>query len=118
MISGVHAIIFAPEADAARAFFSEVLGLGAVDAGDGWPIFELPPAELACHPAEGQARTELYLMCRDLDATRARLEAKGVEFVGGVHEQSWGRLAQLVVPGFGPLGLYEPKHPSPLEPFR
>ena len=118
MISGVHAILFARDADATRAFFRDVLGLDSVDAGGGWLIFALPPAELAFHPTDGEPRVELYLMCRDLEGLRADLTDKGVEFMGSVSEESWGRLANISVPGFGPLGLYEPRHPSPLAPFR
>jgi hypothetical protein len=77
MISGVHAIVFSPAAEALRAFFRDTLGLSSVDAGDGWLIFALPPAELAVHPAEA-ARHEIYLLCQDLDATVATLEKKGV----------------------------------------
>jgi len=118
MILGVHSILYARDADAARDFFRDVLGFEFVDAHGGWLIFGLPPAELACHPTDGEARTELYLMCRDLEAIREQLARKGVRFAGAVTEESWGRLAHIVVPGYGELGLYEPSHPSPLEPFR
>jgi hypothetical protein len=80
MISGVHALLYTPEPDALRAFFRDVLDFGSVDAGQGWLIFALPPAELGIHPADapGEIRSELYLMCDDLDATLRRLEEKGV----------------------------------------
>ena len=114
MITGVHVIVFAPEAERARAFFRDVLALESVDAGGGWPIFALPPAELACHPAEGsEARHELYLMCDDLDGTLAELAARGAETTGDVHEEPWGRVTAIRVPGGGELGLYEPRHPRP-----
>jgi catechol 2,3-dioxygenase-like lactoylglutathione lyase family enzyme len=117
MIAGAHTILFAHDAEAARAFFRDVLELDAVDAGHGWLIFELPPGELACHPAEGAARTELYLMCQDVAATRAALEERGVEFVAPISDEQWGRLTRFVVPGYGELGLYEPRHASPLAEF-
>jgi catechol 2,3-dioxygenase-like lactoylglutathione lyase family enzyme len=69
MITGVHAVVFTTDADADRAFFRDVLELPSVDAGDGWLIFALPPAELAAHPAEANGRHELYLMCDDVGAT-------------------------------------------------
>ncbi len=119
MINAVHSILFARDADAARAFFADVLDLHTVDAGGGWLIFALPPAELACHPGaeRGRGRAELYLMCRDLDSTRRRLEERGVEFVAPVSDEGWGLLTRLRVPGYGELGLYEPRHPSPLPAF-
>jgi catechol 2,3-dioxygenase-like lactoylglutathione lyase family enzyme len=115
MIDGAHTIVFAHDPEAARAFAQDVLGFRAVDAGGGWLVFELPPAELAFHPGEGRSRHELYLMCQDLDRTRAELEAKGVEFVAPISEQRWGRTTRFAFPGAGELGLYEPAHPSPLE---
>ena len=82
MITGAHAIIFSTEAEQARAFLHDVLGLDSVDAGGGWLIFALPPAELAVHPTETETETEheLYLMCDDVHATVAELTAKGAQF--------------------------------------
>jgi predicted enzyme related to lactoylglutathione lyase len=116
VITGTHASVFAEDAHAARAFFSDVLGLRAIDAGGGWLIFALPPAELACHPTspDDSGRHELYLMCDDVDATVADLEAKGVEFVAPISDQGFGRMTRMRVPGGGELGLYQPTHPSPL----
>ena len=116
MIDGIHALLYAPDAEAARAFFRDVLELPSLDEGDGWMYFALPPAELACHPGDGG--TELYLMCTDIEATRAQLEAKGVEFTQPVSDQGWGLVTRVKVPGFGELGLYEPRHKSPLPAFR
>lgn len=110
MITSVHTIVYASDADQARAFFRDVLGLPYVDAHDGWLIFKLPPAELAVHPAADDGRHELYLMCDDIGATMADLEAKGVEFTSPVTEQSFGLVTSIAVPGGGELGLYEPRH--------
>ncbi len=114
MIAGAHAIVFAADAERARAFFGEVLGLPSVDAGGGWLIFALPPAELAAHPSEGEHRAELYLMCDDVQATIAELEGKGVTFAGPVTDQGFGLMTAIELPGGGTLGLYEPRHPTPL----
>jgi catechol 2,3-dioxygenase-like lactoylglutathione lyase family enzyme len=112
VITGAHTILFADDADAARAFFRDVLELPAVDAGDGWPIFALPPAELALHPgASGEQR--LSLMCDDLEATMRDLAGRGAEFTGPVSEERWGRLTTLRVPGAGEVVLYQPTHPAP-----
>ena len=112
MITGLHSIVYASDADAARAFFRDVLEFPHVDAGDGWLIFRAPPAELAVHP--GESSHELYLMCDDIEATVADLTAKGVEFTTPVTDRGWGLLTTLTVPGAGTLGLYEPRHESPL----
>jgi catechol 2,3-dioxygenase-like lactoylglutathione lyase family enzyme len=112
LINAVHSILFAPDADAARAFFTDVLELESVDAGGGWLIFALPPAELAVHPG-GEAKHELYLMTDDLDHTLERLRERGATVAEEPSDQGWGVLASIEVPGFGPLGLYEPRHPVP-----
>jgi catechol 2,3-dioxygenase-like lactoylglutathione lyase family enzyme len=113
MIDAVHSILFARDTDAARAFFADVLSLESVDAGGGWLIFALPPAELAVHPADGEPRHELYLMTGDLGATLTALRERGVDVVDGPSDEGWGVLARIDVPGFGPLGVYEPRHPVP-----
>jgi hypothetical protein len=113
MITGAHSIIYSRDADGVRAFFRDVLELPSVDAGHGWLIFALPPAEVAAHPTEGAGRHELYLMCDDIHATVDELRAKGVEFVGTVEEERWGLVTAIRLPGGGELGLYEPKHPRP-----
>jgi catechol 2,3-dioxygenase-like lactoylglutathione lyase family enzyme len=116
MITGLHAIVFGADAEAVRAFFRDVLELPSVDAGGGWLIFTLPPAELAAHPADEGGRHELYLMCDDIQTTIAELEAKGVEFTRPVSDEGFGLITSLRVPGGGELGLYEPRHPTALSP--
>ncbi len=113
MITGAHAIVYSLDADADRAFFRDVLGFPSVDAGGGWLIFALPPAELAAHPADAGGRHELYLMCDEIESTVAELQAKGVEFTTPVSDQGFGLLTSLKLPGGGELGLYEPRHPIP-----
>ncbi|HEY2241335.1 MAG TPA: VOC family protein [Streptosporangiaceae bacterium] len=114
MITGVHAIMFSPEAEKVRAFLNDVLGLSSVDAGGGWLIFALPPAELAVHPADGAPRHELYLMCDDIEATLADLRAKGVEVAREVADQGWGLLAAIRLPDGTEFPIYQPRHASPL----
>ncbi|WP_262287191.1 VOC family protein [Micromonospora sp. MA102] len=111
MISGAHVIIYSRDPEADRAFFRDTLNYGHVDAGHGWLIFTLPPAELAVHPTEGAPAHELYLMCDDLAATMADLAARGVEFTIPVTEERWGLRTALRLPGGSELGLYEPRHP-------
>jgi catechol 2,3-dioxygenase-like lactoylglutathione lyase family enzyme len=118
MITGVHAIMFSPDAERLREFLRDVLELPSVDAGGGWPIFALPPAELAAHPTEGAGGHELYLMCDDVHATIEELRAKGVEFSRPVSEERFGLITAIALPDGGELCLYEPRHPRPLRNSR
>lgn len=111
MITAVHTLVFADDAEAARAFFRDVLGLPYVDAHDGWLIFRLPPGELAVHPGDAP-RHELSLVCDDVDATVRELAARGVEVLGPVEDRGFGRLARIRVPGAGELSVYQPSHPT------
>lgn len=121
MIAGAHAIIFAEDAGAARAFFRDVLGLNSVDAGDGWLIFALPPAEIALHPGPGWGQPlgghQLFFMCHDVERTVEELGRRGVEFVSPITDEGYGLMTRFKIPGGGEIGLYQPKHPSPLAEF-
>jgi catechol 2,3-dioxygenase-like lactoylglutathione lyase family enzyme len=110
MISGAHVIIYSRDAEADREFFRNVLKFPHVDAGDGWLIFALPPAELAVHPARKNGSVELYLMCDDIRATIKALEKKKVE-CSTPDGQEWGTIVRVRLPSGGKLGLYQPKHP-------
>ena len=112
MISGTHVVVYSKDAEADRAFFSDVLGFKSVDAGHGWLIFALPPAEAAFHPAKEGAH-ELYFMCDDLKAEMAHLAKKGVKF-SKVEDARWGSITKMLLPGGGEVGLYQPKHPTAL----
>ena len=114
MITGSHVIVYSRDADADRAFFRDVLDFPHVDAGGGWLIFKLPPAEVAVHPVDGAPSHELYLMCDDVNATVADLAAKGVS-CAAVTDEGWGLLTSIRLPGGGELGLYEPRHPRATE---
>lgn len=115
MINGAHVIVYSKDPEADRAFFRDVLKFPCVDAGHGWLIFAMPPLEAAFHDSEKNDQHELFLMCDDLAATLRDLKSKRVK-VSEVSEQRWGRLATLALPGGGKIGIYQPKHPSPLKP--
>jgi catechol 2,3-dioxygenase-like lactoylglutathione lyase family enzyme len=115
MINGAHVVIYTKNPEADRAFFRDVLGFPSVDAGRGWLIFAMPPLEAAFHDARKNDQHELYFMCDDIDATLRDLKAKQVE-VSKISEERWGRLTRFKLPGGGKIGIYEPKHPSPLRP--
>jgi catechol 2,3-dioxygenase-like lactoylglutathione lyase family enzyme len=112
VINGAHVIIYTKDAEADRAFFKDVLGFHSVDAGGGWLIFALPPAEVACHPGEENDEHEFYLMCDDLKKAIAALDAKGIQ-CSEVQELPWGILTHIKLPGGGRLGLYQPRHLRP-----
>jgi predicted enzyme related to lactoylglutathione lyase len=111
MIIGAHVLLFSTDADADRAFLQEVLGTRSVDAGGGWLILALPPAEIAVHPTDGPPQHELYLMCDDIQSTIENLTARGASVDGDVSDQGWGLLINVRLPSGAPLGVYEPRHP-------
>ena len=111
MITGTHVIVYSKDAEADRNFFRDVLKFSAVDAGHGWLIFALPPGEAAFHPSEKNDVHELYFMCDDLKATMESLKLNKVK-CSAVHEERWGSLTHLTLPGGGKIGLYQPKHPT------
>jgi catechol 2,3-dioxygenase-like lactoylglutathione lyase family enzyme len=121
VIAGAHTIIYAEDVQAARAFFRDLLGFPSVDAGEGWLIFALPPGELALHPGPGWGRAvgqhELFFMCHEIEWTVDELKRNGVEFVSPISDEGYGLMTRLKIPGDGEIGLYEPKHPSPLAEF-
>jgi catechol 2,3-dioxygenase-like lactoylglutathione lyase family enzyme len=121
MINGAHVLIYSTDPEADRAFFRDVLQLRSVDAGGGWLIFALPPAEVAVHPSDGEFSQRhaghnllgalTYLMCDDLRATMKWLEAKDVACTA-VEEARWGIKTTIRLPSGGELGLYQPTHPT------
>jgi hypothetical protein len=113
MIHGAHVIIYSKDAEADRAFFKDVLKYPFADAGHGWLIFALPPAEVAVHPSENNGKHELYLMCDDVNALITEMKAKSVA-CSDVHEERWGSITNVTLPGGGTIGVYQPKHASPL----
>jgi hypothetical protein len=110
MISGAHVIVYSKKAEADRGFCRDVLGFKSVDAGHGWLIFALPPAEVAFHPSENDTH-ELYFMCDDLKSEMASLAKKGVK-CSKVEEARWGSITKMRLPSGGNIGLYQPKHPT------
>lgn len=111
MITGAHVIVYSKDPEADRAFFRDVLHFSSVDAGHGWLIFALPPAESAFHPAEKNDVHELYFTCDDLKQTMKWLEARKVK-CAAIHKERWGNLTTIALPGGGRIGLYEPSHPT------
>jgi predicted enzyme related to lactoylglutathione lyase len=113
-VSGVHGLIYTSEPEAVRAIFRDVFGWEHVDAGEGWLIFKLPPAELGIHPEKSGWTHQLALICDDLEATTAELRAKGIEFRDDLSDEGYGITVTMVLPGDVEIELYEPRHPTPL----
>src|SRR5215475_3503869 len=111
-VTGLHALIYTPEADGLRRLLTDAFELSHVDAGEGWLIYALPPAELAVHPGSNP-RYELSLMCDDILGTMTDLRAKGVMFDGEPEERSWGTAVTMILPGGVEMLLYQPRHPTP-----
>ena len=122
MFFGTHLLLYSRDPEADRAFFRDILEIPAVDAGENWLIFALPPAEMGIHPGEGAAApppsnlatATLYMMCRDLNETMAKLAAKGVP-CAAVREAGWGSVTSIPLPGGSSVGLYEPHHPLAIQ---
>jgi catechol 2,3-dioxygenase-like lactoylglutathione lyase family enzyme len=115
VIFGAHVILYSKDADADRQFLRDVLELSSVDAGHGWLIFALPPAEAAVHPTDGENSSDLYFMTDDLATEMQALQGKGVT-CSDVEEARWGSVTRILLPGGGEIGLYQPRHPSPVSP--
>jgi catechol 2,3-dioxygenase-like lactoylglutathione lyase family enzyme len=113
-ITGVHVLLYTPDAEALRALIRDATGWKHVDDGDGWLIFALPPAELGVHPSEGTTQHELSLMCDDVEATLAELRERGVEAREEPRDLGFGVGTTLLLPGGVEMLLYEPRHESPL----
>jgi hypothetical protein len=112
MIIGAHSIVYSRKPEADRAFLRDILGLTHVDAGDGWLIFALPPAEVAVHPSPRNNVHEFYLMCDDVRAFVAAMRRRQIA-CRPVKDHGWGLLTRVKLPGGGSLGVYEPRHPRP-----
>jgi catechol 2,3-dioxygenase-like lactoylglutathione lyase family enzyme len=112
LITGAHSIIYSKNPEADRAFFRDVLGLPNVDVGHGWLIFGLPPSEVAVHPADQDGRHEFYLMCADIEAFVNTMKSSGIA-CRPIQDQGWGLLTQVMLPGGGQLGVYQPRHARP-----
>lgn len=116
MITGIHALIYTTDPEGVRAFFRDVLEFPYVDAHEGWLIFTLPPSELGIHPIEVGGKHELTLICDDVAATRANLEAKGVAFTQDLRDDGFGVTTRLRLPDGQDLMLYQPKHVTAPQP--
>jgi hypothetical protein len=117
MIKGMHALFYTSEPDAMRAFLRDQLALPHIDVGDGWLIFDLPEADIGCHPiapegGPGSGTHAVSFYCDDIHKTMAQLTARGVVFNGEVIDAGWGLVTHFVMPGNVEVQLYQPKYPK------
>src|SRR5262245_39392776 len=120
MIKGVHTMFYSSQAEELRAFIRDKLKFSFTDVGGGWLIFDLPEAEMGCHPADAQdgkksGTHDISFYCDDIERTVAELKARGVEFVDGISDAGYGLVTHFKVPGDFAVQLYQPryhKHPQ------
>ncbi len=117
MIKGVHTMFYSSEAEELRGFIRDKLGFPHVDAGDGWLIFQLPEADMGCHPADSEdgkpsGTPDLSFYCDDIAATVADLKAKGVEFTRNIEDHGYGLVTFFKMPGDFEVQLYQPPYPK------
>jgi catechol 2,3-dioxygenase-like lactoylglutathione lyase family enzyme len=114
MIRGVHTMFYSSDADALRAFLRDKLGFSFTDVGEGWLIFDLPDAEMGCHPAapppEGapSGTHHISFYCDDIQKTVTQLKSRGVEFVGEIANHGYGLVTHFKMPGDFDVQLYQP----------
>jgi hypothetical protein len=112
MIISAHIMLQSADEAADKAFFADVLKLNSVDAGQGFLIFAIPPAEIAVHGSGRNDIHQLFLMSDDIEAFAAEMAARGIA-VAPRRAQGWGTLTEITLPGGGKLGVYEPHHARP-----
>jgi catechol 2,3-dioxygenase-like lactoylglutathione lyase family enzyme len=115
MIRGVHTMFYSSEPEALRAFLRDKLGFRGTDVGDGWLIFDLPEADMGCHPADPghgapSGTQDISFYCDDIEKTVAELKARGVEFTGPVEDHGYGLVTHFKVPGNFAVQLYQPRY--------
>ena len=115
MIIGAHVMLHSRDEAADRAFLSEVLNFGSVDAGDGFMIYGIPPAEMAVHGSDRNDLHQLYLMCEDMEDFIAEMTERAIAFTPPSF-QGWGTMTEITLPGGGKLGVYQPHHKRPKQP--
>jgi predicted enzyme related to lactoylglutathione lyase len=115
-ITGVHTMLYSANAEATRAFLRDKLRFPCVDAGDGWLIFDMPSADMGCHPVgDGGPPVcshDVSFFCDDIASTVAELAGRGVEFTGPVEDHGYGLVTHIVIPGGLTVQLYQPLYPK------
>jgi catechol 2,3-dioxygenase-like lactoylglutathione lyase family enzyme len=114
MIRGVHTMFYSSEPEKLRAFLRDKLGLQGFDVGEGWLIFDLPEADMGCHPADAEGAPsgthDISFYCDDIERTVAELKGRGVEFTMPIEDHGYGLVTRFAVPGGFDVQLYQPRY--------
>ena len=115
MIKGVHTMFYTSEPEALRAFLRDKLGFSYTDIGNGWLIFDLPEADMGCHPAgpsdgEASGTHAISFYCDDIEKTIEELKGRGVEFTDEITDEGYGLVTHFKMPGDFAVQLYQPKY--------
>ena len=110
-------MFYSSEAEQLRAFLRDKLGLQATDVGEGWLIFDLPEADMGCHPADPSGQHgkpngthDISFYTDDVEGTVAELEEKGVVFTDGIQDMGFGLVTHFEMPGKLVVQLYQPRY--------
>ena len=109
MIKGLHALLYTPKPVELRAFIRDKLRFPFTDVGEGWLIFDMPKADLGCHPSDGVSHS-ISFYCDDIKKTVEELKSRGVQFTTGISDESFGLVTHFQMPGDVEVQLYEPKY--------
>ncbi len=115
MIRGVHTMFYSAQADELRAFIRDKLGFRSTDVGQGWLIFDVPEADMGCHPSDASdghqpGTHNISFYCDDIEQAVAELKARGVEFTEGISDQGYGLVTHFKMPGEVVVQLYQPRY--------
>jgi hypothetical protein len=117
MIRGVHTMFYSSKPEELRVFLRDKLGFTATDVGGGWLIFEVPEADMGCHPLEDKGppsgTPHISFYCDDLRQTVAELKERGVEFTDEIEDHGYGLVTHFRMPGDFAVQLYQPLYTMP-----
>jgi predicted enzyme related to lactoylglutathione lyase len=115
MITGVHTMFYTSKPDELRAFLRDKLNLSFTDVGEGWLIFDLPEAEMGCHPSDEKEGSppgahNISFYCNDVQKTVQELKSRGVEFIDEIQDHGYGLVTHFKMPGGVEVQLYQPRY--------
>jgi hypothetical protein len=108
-------MFYSSQPEALRAFLRDKLGFPYTDVGDGWLIFDLPEADMGCHPADTKegapsGTQNISFYCDDIEKTVAELKGRGVVFTDPIADHGYGLVTFFKMPGDFKVQLYQPRY--------